>query len=858
MNGSECLNVVESTNAWAYKQGSGYQTKYYPNNPAYLTVFNSNYTTVQNVISELDINYNNNRTLIPGQVYNFFIHFIRKDGSYTEGYNFKNPGTHKVKIPGIIPHYINVENFEVCSVDNTNITDKFYFYKKDTYFQCPRFINKTTIDGSNNRKEFIIVPEFSVDNSLFGDEFIGYFISYERLEITSLPVVALNFNDNSNKQYEYTNTDLLYNNKILKGTKLASAFSGERNGVESQEDNIENTSISNDIYQEKKVIIKTEDPFVLENAGTIDNNYNDFKTIVKIDRTSLYNSKYKILYRLTSNIYKNDTYDYTKSYMYLPGFYNREKIVYYNNALIFNAASTFVYKKNNSSNQILNEPYVIKTICYRNYSHVCLNAFSIKQDYEQAANVLNISGVAKTYINRVLSPTKLSDFLELQQAYKSEPVLSYTNYNENTQDRFDKTIYRSDVISDESLTNGFRHFSIENYKNIIENKGNIVNIVGVGLYLLVHTEYSLFVFDRNNQLTNEAQLQIPDTFDIDYREMTPSGEGFGGLKDKEESILTKHGYIWFDHITKSIFMFDGQSIKPLSADIHTLLKQYMRDDNYAYIRFAEDYISNRLIITLKSDYTVKNYITLSYSFDTGNFISLHDYTFDKNYKTYNNSYLFSEDDKTALYVWDKRYCEYGKLSGIRQTYGTVKENDQLCSYVDIIFNDKYELPKTLNSISYVLSRNNNYNYITNIIDKYFNDDYDNEKHQNELKLYSGFKLYITTDLTFSGKLDISRPEEINPLNNNKPQWDNGIWNFNNFRENLNKDVTNAELEQQNVNQQMKEVYQEHDNLYSSGLEKSDMRSLINGKYFIFRFVFERNQEDLNLRFETLDVNISKL
>ena len=57
---------------------------------------------------------------------------------------------------------------------------------------------------------------------------------------------------------------------------------------------------------------------------------------------------------------------------------------------------------------------------------------------------------------------------------------------------------------------------------------------------------------------------------------------------------------------------------------------------------------------------------------------------------------------------------------------------------------------------------------------------------------------------------------------------------------------------------MKEVYQQHDNLYPSGLEKSDMRTLINGKYFILRFVFERNEEDINLKFETLDVNISKL
>ena len=53
----------------------------------------------------------------------------------------------------------------------------------------------------------------------------------------------------------------------------------------------------------------------------------------------------------------------------------------------------------------------------------------------------------------------------------AKPSKSYTNFNEEATDTFDKTIYRSDVISDESLVNGFRHFGANEYKNILEYDG---------------------------------------------------------------------------------------------------------------------------------------------------------------------------------------------------------------------------------------------------------------------------------------------------------------------------------------------------------------------------------------------------
>lgn len=814
--------------------------------PNYISYLSSSYSSTTNTI--INNIYNNNRTLIPGQVYNLFVHFIRKDGSFTQGYKLNNKIEEDNSVK-IIPSDINVN------------TKEYDFVKKDTFFQCPIFENQTipTVD-------FIIVPVFKINennesySNIIKNNFIGYFISYEDIEITSIPVVSLDSKKpESNNVYHYTNSEILYNDKIIKGHVLSSGLSPTENNRYKTE-NIKNIYIKTDFYRQKELQLSLEEGNFDSEAWNNDISEptkSSYKTIIALTKNSLYNSEYKTLYRLTRNIYIDEKeYKTNLAYTYLPGFLNNEKVIYYDRELLFNSVTTYIYDKEGN---IINDRYKISSICKNNFSHICLNALSIKEDYEKAAIVLNNT----TYVNKVLAPDRLSEFLELKEAYKSKPIISYTNYNKNNQYVFDKRIYRSDVISDESLTNGFRHFNLENYKNILENKGKIVNIVGVGLYLLVHTQYSLFVFDRNNQLTKESQLQIPDVFDIDYKELTPSTEGFGGLYDKKESIVTKHGYIWYDRKSASIFIFNGQKIEPISADISELLDEIKNNELYTLtkVRFAEDYITNRLLICIElgSNY----YITLSYSFITNSFISTHNYRFSDSYKTYNNSYLFDYSVSKKLYKFDKKSTDYKELTTVQNSirYPNILDNENnICSYIDIIFTDLYEKSKVLNSISYIISKDNNQIPIN------FN------------KLYSGYRMEIGTDLTYSGilnieqdKIEIDNKESTaaNLINSEKPHFDKGVWNFNNFRNDINKPVDDWELRSykyipywnENTNKieikeidlnELKETYRKTSQTYTS----SDLRSLIYGKYFIIRFIFQRNTV-CDIKLETLDVNISR-
>lgn len=535
------------------------------------------------------------RSLIRDQYYNIYIHYIRKDGSYTLGYPVK-----KIK---------------AYPENGTPANDNVFYF--------------------NFNAE---IPE----------GYVGYFFSYEDIEYNVIPTILVN---KENKTIKVTNTDFIYSNTSIYGNKINNVTVG---GTD------ENSASK--VYNRNGLTTPN-----LEVNGIT--SYNALGDLINVysDTNNLYTKKIKTLYRLTKNYYEshvniNDT-------NYIPNFYNRSKVICFVNdkdeliEIIANAASNKVLDKTGAETT-----YKVKL--YNDFYHSVnmLDAYNIKQDYSKGAVSL-VTTEGKTmgiYYNAVLSPDKLHDFLEIKSAYTSKPSKSFTNYSEEYTDTFNKTIRRSNVISDESLVNGFRIFESEQYKIIKENKGDITNIVGIGLYLLVHTQYSLFVFDRSPKLTQSSQLQIPDTFDVDYQEVLPSNEGFGGLWNKEEAIVSKNGYIWYDRVNKYIFKYENGKVSVLSSDINNFIK----DINVETIRFGEDLNTNRLLICVyikanNSTYT----ITLSYNFNTNTFISMHDYSFTNCYRTYNEAFFFDANkDRCRLYSFNKDSNTYHNLVTTKSLY----------------------------------------------------------------------------------------------------------------------------------------------------------------------------------------------
>lgn len=702
----------------------------------------------------------NTRTLHPFQKYNFFIHYIRKDGSYTNGFQI--------------------------SLD-------FYNY---------------TIVSPNT----VIIPKFNAKNPN-PDIYVGYFITYEDVESTVDCVYLISRGtQTTNPTIYFTNAKYLYDIDTIRGKKI----------------NINDISyIINDIeYIENKLTFNhIKGILALEESIEIDNDQIAYwlKNVENI-----YNNKTKILYRLCQNIYTFDTD--VEDQDYLPAFYGKQIIILYTQAnaggqqnfnpkeLILDPASQFVTTFNDGSA----DPrtlYDVKLKTPSMYSQYPMEAMNIKDDFQQASVVLHVDQDSyssdRFRVNTVVAPDKLHDLLELKAAYTSKPSKSFTNYNEDNIFTFNKTIYRSDVISDESLENGFRHFDINNYKNILENKGKIVNIIGIGLYLIVHTEYSIFVFDRTPKLTAKSQLDIPDVFDIDYQDVMPSNEGFGGLLEKEESILTKHGYIWYDHNNKIIFNYENGKVTILSADINNFVKNL----NVSSVRFAEDITNSRLIIcfyTNDYDASYRQVITLSYSFNTNSFISIHDYKFTHNYRTAKKSYVFDSTKPGNLYEFSNEYIvNYRELFNPQSFYfpyyaSPTGATYSARSYVDIIFNKDYFVSKVVNSIKYILSKIVNNRYPYKITEEQL------ERH------FSGNELKIYTDEVDSGEIDISVDEnEINKNEDYKhPYYEKGVWNLSYFRNRINE------------------------------LTHSDDMSLIYGKYIVVRFIFNNN---VKVKFEGIDI-----
>ena len=703
--------------------------------------------------TNINSNFQYKRSLIPYQKYNYFIHFIRKDGSYTLGY------------------YIGSTKYGLILTDN----------------------NKP------------IVPSFLIGNGIIPNGYIGCFISYERVEINSQHIYIL---DKDGETGFVTNPELMYDIDSIFGDKVV----GEVGSTSGSSNKIITFDYIRDGLKCNRVKIITEAPLI-----------NSDKTAFIIKNIQAqYATNVKVLYRLTKNFYVENVNIELVDDDYLPGYLTTQYVFDFNTPVIIDPAVSYVFNGESG----VKTSYTLAIHSVEFYSHYFLEGMNIKSKFIRASTLLEQAkrevdtDKISLVINNVMPPYSLHDFLELQPAYSSKPSKAFTNYRETIIDRFDKTVYRSDVISDESLVNGFRRFDSSQYKNIFENKGKITNIVGIGLYFIVHTEYSIFIFDRSPKLSQYAQTEIPDTFSVDYQELMPTNEGYGGLLDREESIITKHGYFWYDKTNKIIFSFDQGKPSIVSSAINNYIKQLPIET----CRFAEDIIHNRLIVCFKL--TGDKYITLSYNVSTKQFISFHDYKFTHNYKTYGKSYLFDENKPNKLFVFDDRkqlhYLDLGlgneNLINVGEDTGNGLVHP---SVIDIIFNEGFEVPKVLNSINYVLSKFNHNDavYLPQILREY--DD----------RLFPGDYIKIYTDEVITDVINVKDTKQnVNDYETyTKPKWEKGKWNLNYFR-----DI-------HHVNEEIGYT--------------SDQESLVFGKYFVVRFIFE-NDVNNPTRFKLDNVNVN--
>lgn len=441
----------------------------------------------------------------------------------------------------------------------------------------------------------------------------------------------------------------------------------------------------------------------------------------------------------------------------------------------------------------------------------------------------------------MVTPANSIDLFENRQGSADQfNPKTYSNYREDIKDIdvYNKTIRRSNVIQDESRENSWRKFSLEAYKNITENKGIIINLIGIGNLVLAHTEHSLFMFDLNNELKTidqNIQLHQPDAFDVAYKEVFTSELGYGGLQDKRSAIVDQFGYIFYNNDDNNIYRFDNNQLAIISNDIVEWLIKAKPNN----VRFAHDIRNNRLLIKFDygifrknedgSTFTQKRNLVLSYNYKTQNFISTHSYYFRDAYNSKNRVYFINGFQSGNL-VYDavynfteafNNYCTYANIYG----YSNPIERFNNSCKLSFIINEGYDIVKFLEYITYKLYK----------VDESVRGDVPFPVKKLDTP-YAGQILRVYNDNVNTNDINITVDNEsIDPNehknifgNYKKPYWDLGNWNFSYLRNMIGNE----------------------------GDQSAAVMSRLYGNYFIVEFEFL--MQDRRIDFESLSYKISKL
>lgn len=530
----------------------------------------------------------------------------------------------------------------------------------------------------------------------------------------------------------------------------------------------------------------------------------------------------------TGDIYNYGYEDYIYNYNYY--FMTACVYAFNRNGVYYDTTDPIPKKATDNTNLYPNFPRVhwaservgntpISRIIFNYYSLYPLFAKTIKTAPDERYYTIHTDN--NSFVQNVrmihLLPTTINDTFEISSMYLDYAGKKFINYNEllysNFVTEYCQTIRRSDVISDESVENKWQIFRPNAYKIISENKGDIINVIGIGTYLIAHCEHSMFIFNRDNTLytkDKDVQMLMPDAFDIDYQEVFTSEKGYAGLQDFEAYVCNEAGYIFLDRSKKRLYRFDEKNLNDLGDGVQSILDEYLTSNTQ--ILMGMDKENNRLICSFMGD--VSDF-TLSYNFVTNTWISVHTYLCRGFYNTKTNLYISSFNKKNIIgqlgFVKPLSYLKYKdfEIAANKNPFYVGDNNNTMV--VDVLFNLEYDTIKVLNYISYDLYKANDINFAG-----------------NKILLFSNTSISRLEDITIN---------ERNTFDTAKPYYEHGKWNYNYFRSVLNEVVTNYPIDRL-TGKLTVDVDKNYEPFKSN---------LINGKYLGVRFVINDGTAKIEIK-----------
>lgn len=769
----------------------------------------------------------------PGRrgVYCFFVHYVYSNGTYTDG----------------VP--ILTANNGTPTVDGTKLTCTIFGDSKHRFCRCVCPADKITLGGI----VFEHIPMI--------EGFVGYFISYAEPEYVEIGSGFITRSDRylyQVKGQDVGDSDCRFNYPefSIVGGKTDAKKINEVCYFEYTDDGNLNTRLHSPTPADAgKNIISTNivPPNSYDNIGregtlkiTLDSGFNAHKGTTLCD---IYNDNYSELYLdADKNLislgyieyvkeYNPDTnYTYGKSRVTVNGtevsvnyawnyYWNVSTIfTFHPNGIIFSDVDWNPYdattgdKFYGSGETVSNKP-LIYSYTFVHESHYFLMGKKLNISPRTVYYNYTNDGNNKQGSNLIIDPSRINDLYNLTSNYYSFYRRVIVNYNKTNElykrEQYSKTVYRTNVIGDESVVNAWKHISPESYKIINENKGDITNIVAAGTYLLVHTEKSLFAFDINNELkTNEqtVQMLMPDVFEVDYKEVFTTKFGICGFQDFISYINGDFGYIFYDSNAHKFYKFDAGSIDEINNNITKFIESYNADRIY----IGYDSANARLLFNFMKKISNDDWKSciISYSLYNNDWLSTHSYT--SNYKfvslkdnfyiiDYNNNYYRIKQFSNTV------YNEY-EDNALNEFINNEIINDKLCSYIDVYFN-----PTNINNIKIL-------NFITYVLNKE-KDDY-----------FDVLGCYIYTNCCYSDYCNLIE-ERNNVAEYKKPVYEFGRWNYNWFYNKL-------------KSYKEQEIFGRITGKYNTELEFNKTAvdaKLMVGKYAIVRFVFRNTNKKVLIK-----------
>lgn len=793
------------------------------------------------------------RTLMPHEVYSFYVHFVRKDGSFTNGL----PLSCKTTIPEIdgdsTYFYKQIKELTAAQITALHLNfideieelkDKYvyelYFPETISSDLTEPFSPFESKDGrklfrtgtgmlTSNGTSYILRIGVRFYNITYPPGYIGCFFSYEKPQSLSV--------------YQAVVTDKLNNNNTLIKANDVEAANIRYDGtlfVPHHKIDITDGSVKSVSLEPWYTYINNAAPVlsnsyisflgnlvdriglhggIVMNLSQCDNNddiipYKPDEYIVgdilTFDR-SIYSSDTKELIpfgRITNESFYGETIDpsdtkinYDINY---PSFIVKDNLLVYKTPIYIDESLSPQQIVNDiiSNNNPYNNFDYAKINGIWKFSNINLLALTIKKEPERAVGVIETD---KNTINVIVKPVNASDLFKLESCYYEKIYKSYDVYNKylKIEPVFTNIIRTSYPIRNESGINSWRMLDLLNYYVIDNTNGEIVNMFGASASFYIHTKNNLLVTSSNAKIeANNTEININNNniFDVDPKEVFTSDLGYGGIKYQECQLFSQFGYIWYDTERYKLLRYDNGQLIDINSGVDELLKKYRFEKCFINI----DNENNRILFAFaegNGDYVTLGYDTLGHKW-----LSLYDFTFNRSIHTANYA-IFSIGNEVNLYKYSKSttVCDYKSLARYNSDlpfYGTLRlGNYPLIKYCcfDIIFNPNYTMPKVLDSISWIHeyiirnTLNNNHPAELKIV---------NRTIANKIDDLNGLIIDVYSDSVDSGLLEVTPPsgsklnDVANPANPNAykyPYYNKGVWDYSFFRNNITTPVTDTEL-----------------------------------------------------------------